>query len=194
MRGNWTLALLAALTATAIAAPPATPEPAADELRAFTRPARAGDALPVSLRYFGRFVDSRRIATYRDRRGRSATLYVVKRRERGRLRICTVLVQWNGAGGGCSAPANLFRWGHRVSASAGRLFAGVAANEVTRVVLVGSRGVRHPVRLTPDGGFIDDCRAYNGCPCVIAWLDAYDRAGRRVTHEWWLSSSCRTRR
>lgn len=119
----------------------------ASEPKAFTRAKRPSDVL---TQHFPRFtvVDSRRVATHSDRRGRSAAL---------------------------------------------RLFAGIAANEVTRVVLVGSRGVRHRLQLSSDGGFIYDCRAYNGCACLVARLDAHDDQGKRVTHESWLSPTCRRR-
>ena len=59
---------------------------------------------------------------------------------------------------------------------------------------VTSQGVRHRVHLSPDNGFIFDCRAYNGCTCVVKWLDAYTAAGRRVAHEDWLAYGCSGRR
>ena len=34
-----------------------------------------------------------------------------------------------------------------------------------------------------DLGFIFNCRAYNGCACVIARLEAYDRRGNRIVDE-----------
>ena len=121
-----------------------------DELRAFKRAQRATDVLPASLRRDLRMVESRRIATYRDRRGRSAAVYVA----RGRGRLCVITRQWNGTSAGCS-PAHRFLTRQKpIAAGSGRLFAGVAANDVSHVVIVGTRGVRHRASVTPDGGFI----------------------------------------
>jgi len=169
---------------------PATPAKAGDP-KAFSRAKTPADAVSHRLHPRWRIVDSRRVATYRDRRGRFAELYVAKTSD-GQL--CHVLSSDTGFGGGCSPARLFFRPGHRVSALSTRLFAGIAADEVTRVVLVGSRGKRHVPRLSPDGGFIYNCRAYNGCACLIAWLDAYNANGKRVSHENWLGSGCRTRR
>ena len=185
-----TLLVLALSALALVAGASARPERAEEELRAFQRPARPTDRAPSVISRLAEVVASRRVATYTDRRGRFAALYVVKRRRNGAVELCTFLVRSNGAGGGCSPQSQFFRPGHRVSAGSGRLFAGIAANEVTRVVLIGSRGTRHRMRLTADNGFIHDCRAYNGCACLIAWLDAYDARGHRVTHESWLSTGC----
>jgi hypothetical protein len=102
---------------------------------------------------------------------------------------CYALV-FKGVGGGCG-PKPLFRRNHRLVAGSGQLFAGIAADEVTRVVIVGSRGVRREVRLSPDNAFIFDCRAYNGCSCVIARVEGFTRTGRRVVNQRWLGPSCR---
>ena len=158
-----------------------------DELRAFKRAQRAIDVLPASLRRDLRMVESRRVATYRDRRGRSAAVYVA----RGRGRLCVITLQWNGAGAGCSAAHRFLADAKRIAAVSGRLFAGVAANDVSHVVVVGTRGVRHRVSVTPDGGFIFDCRAYNGCTCVLAAVEAYGRDGSLLSSENWRSPSCR---
>jgi hypothetical protein len=81
----------------------------------------------------------------------------------------------------------------RVVAGAGQFLSGIAANEVTRIVVIGSRGVRHRVPLSADKGFVYDCRAYNGCTCAVSYLDAY--AGeRRVAHQHWLGTGCGRKR
>ncbi len=138
-------------------------------------------------------IDSRRIAVYQDRRGRRATLFVAKTR----TQLCIMLVNAappgvGGAGGGCSPRSSFFQ-GRHVSATSGRLFAGVVSNEVARVVLVGSRGVRHPVEVTVDGGFIYDCRAYNGCAGLIACVEAYGRSGPVLSKQAWMADGCRRR-
>jgi hypothetical protein len=69
----------------------------------------------------------------------------------------------------------------------------VAANAVTRVVLVGVRGARHVVPLSRDNGFVHDCRAYNGCACLIDRVHAY--AGTRLLGtQRWASCARRPRR
>jgi len=167
----------------------------ASELRAFKRPKQPSDVLSGRFADHLEITDSRRIATYVDRRGRRATLYVAK----GGLGLCQVLVKSStsggvgGGGGGCSPPADFLNRERHVAASSGRLFAGVVANEVARVVIVGSRGVRHPVKVTADGGFIYDCRAYNGCAGLIACVEAYTRDGTLLSGQPWEPGGCRRR-
>jgi len=169
---------------------------AAEELRAFERAKRPTDVVPVGVGRALTFTDSRRIVTYVDRRGRRATLYVAKTR----TDLCHVLVKSSfpggvgGAGTGCSPRAVFLGQGRHLSASSGRLFAGVVTNEVARVVIVGSKGVRRPVRLTADGGYIYDCRAYNGCAGLIACVEAYTRDGTFLSAQAWMPDGCRRRR
>jgi hypothetical protein len=161
-----------------------------DEPGAFQRSAHPNDALPaVARRIFPDVTVSRRVASYVDGRGRRNALYVFKRRG---SRICLGLFS-GGFGGGCDPASKFFSPDRRVAAEEGRLFAGLAADEVTRVELVGIRGRVHRVRLTTDHGFIYNCRAYNGCTCVIASLRAYAADGRLVTNQRWLGagSSCK---
>jgi len=168
------------------------PQQNESELRAFQRSKQPIDVLRGRFADHLQITDSRRIATYVDRRGRRATLYVAK----GGLGLCHVLVHssppngFGGAGSGCSPPAQFLGRGRHVAASSGRLFAGVVANEVSRVVIVGSRGVRHPVKVTADGGFIYDCRAYNGCAGLIACVEAYTRDGKLLSRQPWFGLSC----
>jgi hypothetical protein len=44
-----------------------------------------------------------------------------------------------------------------------------------------------------DQGFIFNCRAYNGCACVVSRLQAFDRAGRILESQDWLAPTCRRR-
>jgi hypothetical protein len=67
---------------------------------------------------------------------------------------------------------------------------GVVARNVARVEIIGTHGRVHPVALTPDGGFIWNCRAYNGCACVVSELRAFDQDGKLVTRQDWRSRSC----
>jgi hypothetical protein len=167
----------------------AAPEPG--ELRAFERAKRPTDALRGSFARAFEIVDSRRVAVFIDRRGRRSSLYVAKTR----TQLCAVETRADavgaatGSGGGCSPTADFFGAGH-VAATSGRLFSGVIANDVARVVLVGSRGVRHRVRLSTDGGFIHTCRAYNGCAGLIACVETYARDGRFLSGQPWLPGGC----
>lgn len=185
------LALLGLLLVTGAAA--AGNGRSAEELRAFERPKRESDVLRAPVAAYLRVIDSRRIAVYQDRRGRRAMLFVAKTR----TQLCIMLVNSappgvGGAGGGCS-PSGSFFQGRHVSATSGRLFAGVVSNDVARVVLVGSRGVRHSQEVTADGGFIYDCRAYNGCAGLIACVEAYGRSGQVLSKQSWTADGCRRR-
>jgi len=112
---------------------------------------------------------------------------------RGRASICTFVFEGGGAGGGCSPAASFFGPGRQVHASASRVLAGVASDRVVRVVVIGSQGVVHEVPLSPDHGFIFNCRAYNGCPCAVSRLQAFDRMGRRIYNQNWPTPYCRRR-
>ncbi len=186
--------------------PEAPPDPqrspaatAPDGIRAFQRPATAQDRLPQqNLRWFQqqgtRLLEVREIARYRDGRGRLNRLLVARGVDaEGRSVTCQILVQAYGMGSGCSPSNAFFTPGRLVAASGGRLMSGVVAGNVARVEIVGSQGRRHEVALTPDGGFIWNCRAYNGCACVVAELRAYDRRGKLVTRQDWRSPSCAKR-
>jgi hypothetical protein len=136
-----------------------------------------------------RIRDSRRVATYVDGRGRHASLYVA----RSGAQLCHILVQWNGVGGGCS-PARRFLGPNRfIAGSAGRLMAGVVANNVTRVLIIGTKGGRHPVKVSPDGGFIYNCRAYNGCAGLIACIEAYGVKNELLGRDEWVPAGCHWR-
>ena len=161
-------------------------------MRAFERPKRPADILRGSFTRAFEIVDSRRVAVFTDSRGRRSTLYVAKTR----TQLCIVETRSDatgaptGSGGGCS-PAAAFFDGRHVAATSGRLFSGVVSNDVARVVIVGSRGVRHQPRLSVDGGFIHTCRAFNGCARLIACVEAYDRQGERLSTQAWLPGGCR---
>jgi hypothetical protein len=162
---------------------------------ALARTARPSDRLPsrfqalqpVGARPFG----SRRIATHQDGKGRLWSVYVFKQVIRNRVNICVFTLRGGGGGGGCSPTTKFFGPVRRVVAFEGRLFAGVAADDVATVRLIGSHGAVHNVRLSRDHGFVYDCNAYNGCACLITRLQAFDKAGRLITDQDWRGSSCR---
>ncbi len=159
---------------------------ASAELQAFLRPRTRADALPrrpfriVAGTY--RVVDSRRIAGSSDRRGRTALLYLVKVvGHRNRPGICLQLITASASGGACFAlsVAQTFAYAGRVIAVEGRLFGGVASNNVARVVLVTVRGKRQNADLSRDKGFIYDCQNTSGCAATraVRAVEAYGRKG-----------------
>lgn len=168
---------------------------------AFTRPATEADRLPLDFSGFeGRPYDSRRIASYKGTK-RTWTVYIFKQRMRGfnqqapaREHVCVFVFEGGGAGGGCSPSASFFGPGRPVNASSSRVLAGVASDQVARIAVVGSRGVVHHVSLSSDHGFIFNCRAFNGCACVLSRLQAFDKLGNRIMNQDWRSSAPNCRR
>jgi hypothetical protein len=151
--------------------------------RAFSRVAETADAVPGWLRgplvdRQGEIADSRRIATYSDGRGRKASLYLV---QTSRQWTCLLSVGLGGGGGGGCSPSNSFMAAKSYLSVGenGRLVTGVVRANVTHVVIVGSRGVLHPLQVTRDGGFIYDCHAYNGCThAVVRAVRVYNARGQ----------------
>lgn len=169
---------------------------------AFARPETEADRLPSTFAMPGEGLpyDSRRIASYKGTK-RTWTVYIFKQRRRGfyqhkpaQEHICVFVFEGGGAGGGCSPSGSFFGPGRPVNASSSRVLAGVASDQVARIAVVGSRGVVHNVPLSSDHGFVFDCRAYNGCACVISRLQAFDKRGIRIANQDWRSSAPNCRR
>jgi hypothetical protein len=148
------------------------------ELRAFQRPYQASDRL--SGRIAADVSDSRRVQTLRVTSQKLYRLYAAKTRD-GRL--CIALAHGGGIATACSYEKAFFARDRRVALLESRVIAGIAANDVARVVVVGARGKRHVVPVSRDGGFIYNCRAYNGCPGLVAAVEAFDAGGRRVSRQ-----------
>jgi hypothetical protein len=108
----------------------------------------------------------------------TARLFLV-RRAKGLL--CIALLDRDREGTTCASASSL----PTLFLMSGRLLSGVAANNVARIVVVGTQGARHTVPLTRDRGFIWDCRAWSGCSTVIAEIQAYDRAGKTLYRTRW---------
>jgi len=144
-------------------------------IRAFARPATKADALPSYLVSFLHITASRRVASYVSpgRPARRATVYVARSREKG---WCIFTVHSGKTGGSCGP--SLFRAGHRITAQEGQFFAGVAANDVARLVVIDVQGTRRAVALSRDNGFVYDCRARNGCSCVVGSVEAFGATGK----------------
>jgi hypothetical protein len=185
-------AVAVALSLQAIGAPTVQ---GSNEPRAFLRGTLPGDQLPSTYGLdrlggrLGRVTTSRRVATLTRRTGLHATLYMFKT---STGMTCQAMLT-KGAGIGCN-PSPFFRKRARVfPASGSGLYSGVAADEVARVVLVRAEAQRVRLSLSPDNGFIFDCRPYdvhNGCLCVVAGLDAYAAGGRRLYHQRSLPRLC----
>lgn len=179
----------AAVASAAAAAPP-------PHIRAFDRPERPTDRLPGNARIFGgdlhhlpaqqeRVLASRRVAAYTDGGGRAATLYVAETA----TQICLVQTWLGGAGSACTSKS--FFGSRRLVITQGHLLYGLAADGVESVVVVGARGVPHRVALSPDGGFIYDCKAWNGCVCVVDHGEALNASGAVLAREGALPPPCR---
>ena len=172
---------------------------ASDRIWAFQRPATTRDRLPQrNLRWFQqqgtRLLEVREVARYREGRGHLRRLLVARGVDaEGRSVTCQILLQAYGMGSGCSPSRTFFAPGRLVAASAGRLLSGIVSGNVARVEIVGTHGQVRSVALTPDGGFFWNCRADNGCACVVAELRAYDASGHLVTRQDWRSRSCANR-
>jgi hypothetical protein len=159
-------------SASVFAASPSAP-------RAFQRPATAEDRLPSRFTALFQAIASRRVATYvaPHRPARRAAVFVIRDKNRG---WCVLTAQPASVGAGCGR--FLFAGGGFITAGEGKFLAGVAANDVTRVVVVGSRGVRHVV--PRDKGFVYDCRAHNGCACLVNRIEAYGGSGLLESQPW----------
>jgi hypothetical protein len=181
-----------------VAAPVGSANSRVDVPSAFLRTATSADSLPRQFATHGlpganvsRPYDSRRIATYVDGKQRTWSVYIFKQRKSGTEQTCIVTFHSDGAGGGCNPSAGFFSPGNQVVDGEGRVLAGVASATVTRIEVIGTKGVVHHVPLSPDHGFVFNCRAYNGCACVVATLKAFDSHGRLITSENWRNQSCR---
>lgn len=163
---------LAAVVAVVVVAPAGTGTGGTSvEPTAFQRRARADDYYAGPSRWH--VSESRLVARTSIRRpsgSNVARLYLV-RRTNGMLCIA---LRDRGTATSCTTPT-VFAKGISLW---GRLLVGVVPNRVMRLVVVGTRGVRHTVRPTRDKGFVWDCRAWNGCASVIAAVEAYNNAGR----------------
>ena len=100
----------------------------------------------------------------------------------------------SGGGYGCSPREQFILPGSHGSYTSGRHFAGIVTNDVARIVLIGSRGIRHGVPVSRDGGFIYNCRAYNGCASLIVCVQSYNRADKFLGSEAVMGGSCPRRR
>jgi hypothetical protein len=177
--------LSALVAAGCVAVVSASGQAASGQLRAFQRPARAADAVPVAFlpMFSGRYgavVASRRIATGTGFRGHAA-VYLIRLK---RHYTCLLRTIHSGGGAGCNPSGEFLSASQPVQVSAGgRFLSGAVANEIARVAFVDPRGRLHPLRLTKDGGFLYSCRGRNGCLGLVSAVNGYDGRGSLVFHE-----------
>jgi hypothetical protein len=141
----------------------------------FRRPPTPSDRLPAWKPLDDEFLATRRIAVY-ERKGRTAGLYLARTRTLGR---CLILVAGQAAGSSCNPH------GYRISPLTvmyGLHYAsGIVRNDVRSVIVVGTNGRRHRIRVSPGGGFIYRCPAFSGCIASIRSIGAYNGDGRLVS-------------
>ena len=180
--------VLAAVLGGAAAVSSAYGEPGAAEPLALLRAERATDLLPARFRLPSMAVVDSRLVASRRADGRQARLYLV---ETATGSLCSLLVYGGRAAGlGCSPPSTFFGDEGGLAATSGRFFAGIVANEVSQLVIIGRQGDRHPVGFTADRGFIVACRGPDGCACSVGWAETYDAAGTRLSRDRWLAPRC----
>jgi hypothetical protein len=133
----------------------------------FRRPPEAHDHLPRDV-LSDELLETRRIAVY-ERNRHKASLYLGKTRRYGR---CLVLVTDGATAGSCSS--GRFRVAVPLTVSYGLGYAsGRARSDVRSVVVVGTHGRRHLLRISPAGGFIYRCPAFSGCSASVRSIEAY---------------------
>jgi len=164
---------LVAATAAAAASPSQT-------LKAFARPHHAYDNLPAAAKALApNVVNSRRVATAVDSKKNQFLVYVTLMKNK---QVCSVLVQSKSYSARCTPQPILFQTGRESFSVIKGLIGGVAANNVTRVVLVGG-SKRKTVPLTTDNGYIFGCPAPSTCASWVKSVVGYNKAGKIVSRE-----------
>jgi hypothetical protein len=159
------------------------------EPSALLRPAVPADSLPAKLRNARMAIlESRLVAGYT--KGKAKVRLFLVRTADGML--CNVmLVDDRASGTGCRAPTLFFGLsGLNVAAVSGRYFAGVAPNDAASLVVVGRKGDRHQIRLSPDHAFIVGCSGPDGCACTVAYVEVLDAANQQLSRTKWLAPRC----
>ena len=166
-------ALVAATAATAAGPPTQT-------LLAFKRAHHAYDNLPAAAKTLApNVVNSRRVATAVDSKKNQFLVYVTLMKDK---QVCSVLVQGKGYSARCMPQAILFQTGRESFSVIKGLIGGVAANDVTRLVLTGG-SKRKAVPLTTDHGYIFGCPAPSTCAGWVKTVVGYNKAGKIVSRE-----------
>ncbi len=177
------IAVLAGLGLVAQAGAASSSEPSA-----LLRPATTADVLPAKYRKGLAVLESRLVASY-TRAKTKVRLYLVRTTD-GML--CNVmLVDDRATGTGCRLPTTFFGLtGLAPAAVSGRFFAGVAPNEAAAMVVIGRKGDRHQIKLSPDHAFIVGCSGPDACACAVAYVELRDASGMVLSSTKWLAPRC----
>ena len=172
--GVFTLfALTAASVAAAAAGPPQT-------LMAFARPHHPYDNLPAAAKTLAPNVaNSRRVATAVDSKKNQFLVYVTLMKNK---QVCSVLIQGKTYSDRCTPQPILFQTGRESFSVIKGLIGGVAANDVTRLVLVGG-SKKKTIPLTTDHGYIFGCPAPSTCASWVKTVVGYNKAGKIISRE-----------
>jgi len=166
--------------AAAVAATPPAPPNLAKALKAFHRPHHAYDTLPAPAKpLVPSVVDSRRVATAIDVKKHQYYVYVTQMKNKN---ACVVLVQGARYAARCKPWAFLFEPGRETTTVAQGLIAGIAQNDVTKLVFTGS-GKRKTIPLTTDNGYIYGCPSPGTCARWVHTVLGYNAAGKLVSTE-----------
>jgi hypothetical protein len=172
--GVFSVFALVAATAATAAGPPAP-------LKAFARPHHPYDNLPAAAAkgLAPNVVNSRRVATAVDSKKNQFLVYVTLMKNN---QVCSVLVQGKAYSSRCTPQPILFQTGRESFSVVKGLVAGVAANNVTRLVFTGG-SKRKAVPLTTDNGYIFGCPAPSTCAGWVKTVVGYDKAGKVISRE-----------
>jgi hypothetical protein len=139
----------------------------------FRRPPTPSDRLPAWMSLGNEALATRRIALHA-RNGRKAGLYLARTRGRG---LCIVLVASQAAGGSCYSRRPMITQAIRLMYGLGYA-SGIVRSDVRSVTVIGTRGRRHRLQVSPAGGFIYHCPAFGGCTASVRSIEAYSGDGR----------------
>jgi len=149
-------------------------------LKAFARPHHSYDNLPPAAKsLLPEVANSRRVATAIDTKKNQFLVYVTLMKDK---RVCSVLVQGKSYSASCTPQPILFTTGRHSFSVVKGLIGGVAANDITRVVLVGSSKSK-AITLTPDNGYIFGCPAPSTFDSWVKTVVGYNAAGKIVSRE-----------
>jgi hypothetical protein len=150
------------------------------DLPVFKRARHPYDTLPKSAASVSAGAKAtRRVATALDLANRAYFVYAALMRDG---RTCVVLVQSTGYTSSCAPNQLFFEKGRRTATLKKGLVGGVAAKDVTKIVLQGA-GKRKTVELTKDHGFLFGCPAPSKCAAWVQTVLGYDKAGKLVSRE-----------